>query len=171
MEAARAWQEIAQVQRVEAAHGRRREQGLQQRAAAGGQLVQRERSATRLREDGDEAMTPPTASSTRSPGRTCAARTAIAPRCGGVGELVEEDLLFAAPRVGQPEIGKVREEGGDLGRRIFKASQLGRESPDLQDERGFDRIVGVPPEPGPVGVRPPEGRGHDAAHEPAVERS
>ena len=121
VEAARAWQEIAQVQRVEAAHVTAyREQGVQQRGATGGELVQRERSAARLREDGDEAMT-------RRRLQHAVARTHLCgedserPEVWRRGELVEQDLLFAAPRVGQSEIGKVGQEGGDLGRRILQA--------------------------------------------------
>ncbi len=114
---------------------------------------------------------PADGSRTRSPGRTRAARTASAARWGGVEDLVQRDLHLTAPGLGQPQGRDSRQKSGDLRRCIFQTTDLGRQTPDLQDRRRLDRVIGVAPGPGPLGVGRAEGGGHDGGDQPAVERT
>jgi len=169
MEAARARQDIAQMLGVVPAVRGGREQAVQHRAAATGQFIEGEARATGFRQDGQQA---------RTGGRL--QHLVARPHLGGQdrqraqvrrrGELVQRYLLLAAPGVGQAEVSEVGQEGDDLGRCVLQPGDLRGQAAQLKDHGRFDGVIGVPPDPGAVGVRSPEGGGHDAGHQPPVQR-
>jgi len=85
------------------------------------------------------------------------------------GELVQRDLLLAAAGVGQGEVGDASQQRRDLGRRVFQTADLRAEAAQLKHERGFHRVVGVAPRPGPIGVRAAERSGHHPRHQLSVQ--
>ena len=86
------------------------------------------------------------------------------------GELVERDLLLAAAGVGQGQVGDAGQQSRDLGRSVLEPANLRAEPTQLQDQGRLDGVVGVAPRPGALGVRAPEGDGHGAGHQLAIQR-
>ena len=71
--------------------------------------------------------------------------------------------------MGEAKLGEVGQERDDLGRRILQAADLRGQTAQLQHHGRFERIVGVAPDPGALGVRSPERQGHHTGDQLAVQ--
>ena len=106
------------------------EETFQKPGAAGGQLVEGQGAAAGLCQDGQQAAA----------GRGLQHLVAWADlggehgqgaELGRGGELVEGDLLLAAPSVGEAQLGQIGQQGDDLGRGVLQAADLRRQAADL----------------------------------------
>lgn len=90
---------------------------------------------------------------------------------GRRGELIERDLLLASTTVGEPERSDPGQQGHDLRRGVFQPRHLRAQPADLKHRRRLDRVIGVAPGPGTLGVGGAEGGGEDRRDEASIQRA
>ena len=162
-------QYVFQMPGVMGAASSQGKQPLQDRAALIGDLVQGHASAAGLGQHGQKAGAGGRLQDlVARPDLGCQHRQGAQLRRRR--ELVQRDLLFTAPRVGEAQVGEIGQQGADLGRRIFQPADLRRQATQLQNQSRLDGVIGVAPDPRAFGVGAAEGHGHGVGHQPAVER-
>ena len=85
-------------------------------------------------------------------------------------ELVERHLLLTAPCVGEAQVREISQECDDLGRCVLQPRNLRGQAAQVKHHGGFDRVIGVSPDPGTLCIGPAKGRGHHPGDQTPVQR-